>query len=178
MDTLVTIGLIIIFILLVVRFVGFLFKPVDQTIEKMKNQANTRQCPFCKSDVPKDAIVCKYCRREIEPIQPEKEMTPQDYVIRQEKRMETINKVLDDFRSKYPEVNFQYDTTLADIIINVPHIKKEEINQKDIQLKLIDALTGLGIDAKARFLSLDRINTAGFVDRLLEEVSVENQKKE
>ena len=162
METLVWIGLIIMFILLIWRFLGFLFKPVETAAEKLRIKFEMRKCPFCKSEIPKDAVVCKYCRREIEP---EKEMTTG-------RRVEIINKVLDKFRSEYPEVKFRYDTTLGDVIIKVPFFTlRQKHKPENVQIKMIEELRNFGIDAKARYLSKNKIQTIGFLEGLKDKVS-------
>jgi len=203
MESLVTIGLIITAILLSWRFLNFLFRPVDRLIKKLES----RTCPFCKSEIPKDATVCKYCHRNIEPIKPVEMKTAQDFVNQREKRIEIIDKVLSQFRSEYPEVDFQYDTTLGDIVIKVPAEKKsstgikfesrEEYEKwkasktkeheerqrpkpllKNIRIKLIETLRSSGISAEARFLSEDRVKTVGILEKSFEDLAVERNKED
>ncbi len=36
----------------------------------------TRICPYCKEKIKRDAIICKYCHKELEPLPPEPKPRP------------------------------------------------------------------------------------------------------
>lgn len=165
METFTVVVGIIIFVILCWRFGGWLVKPLTTAME-------TRICPFCKSRIPVDAAVCKYCRRDIDPIlKPAEKMEAQDYVAQSELRLEAINKVMDKFSAKYPEVILEYDTTLGDIIIKVPSSHPDPKPKPEmIQKKMTEELRNLGVDAEARFFRADTtIKTRGFIEGVIED---------
>jgi len=171
MDIFTIIILLIVFTVLCVRFGNYLIKPVITKIE-------TIICPFCKSRIPSDAVVCRYCQREIK--KEEKEaIRPEDIIAQRELRMEAINKVMDKFKSEYPTVDFQYDTSLGDISINVNTSSPDNsLKTEDIQLKMIKELIDFGVAAEARFLSKDRIKTRGIIQGAFEETLEKRLKQD
>lgn len=169
MDTFSIIVIFIVFIVLCVRFANYLIKPVITKIE-------TIICPFCKSRIPRDASVCRYCQREIKKEENEA-IRPEDIIAQRELRMEAINKVMDKFRSEYPTVDFQYDTSLGDISINTSS-PDNSLKTEDIQLKMIKELIDFGVAAEARFLSKDRIKTRGIMQGVFEETLEKRLKQD
>jgi predicted amidophosphoribosyltransferase len=168
---LLTVMIIVVIVVLVVnslRLAGWLTKPLAIRVE-------TRICPFCKSRIPKDAVVCKYCRRDIKP---KEIMEDEDYVAQSELRLEAIEKVMNKFSAKYPEVIFKYDKTLGDIIIKVPSSHPDPKPKPEmIQKKMIEELINFGVDAKARLFSADTIKTRGFFEGAIED-TLTNVRKE
>jgi hypothetical protein len=164
METVFVIIFIIVFILFCIRIGAnlgnFIAKPLT-----------TKTCPFCKSIIPRDAIVCKHCQREVgneEKIQ--KKNTTEDYITQRELRIEAINKVIEKFNSKYPKVNFKYDETLGDVIITIPDLHPELKQQSEsIKSEMMQELINFGVDAGSRFLSKDRIKTVGVLEGALED---------
>lgn len=172
METLFAIIFFVVFVLFCIR-VGtnlgdFIGKPLT-----------TKTCPFCRSKIPRDAIVCKYCQRELgheEKIQ--EKNTAEDYIAQRKLRIEAINKVIEKFNSKYPKVNFKYDESLGDIIITIPDFYPEPKPQSEnIQSEMIQELKNFGVDADSRFLSKDRVKTIGFLEGVLEVVAEQNKPK-
>jgi len=158
--TFVVIIIIIVFVLFCIRIginLGdFIAKPLI-----------TKTCPFCKSAIPKDAVACKYCRKDIAPIKNEEGKSSEDILAEHDLWIEAVNKVVTKFKIQYPEVKFNFDAEgSGDVIIEVPSSHPiPKPSTKDIQLKTIQELRDYGIDAEARFLSENRIKTKGFFDK-------------
>lgn len=59
---------------IIVAFVVFfaVVRPVGQLLEKRRTQpdaeSTNRPCPFCKSDIPKEATRCAFCTSEVSPV--------------------------------------------------------------------------------------------------------------
>ena len=149
-----------------------LVSKTSSTVEQVKKDVNSRECPFCKSQIHKDAIVCRYCQRDVEPY---KEPTAGEILSAKDERLRIINEVLQTFRESHPKVKFHFDNGLQRIKIKPTWFSGE--NSKKIRNKMIEVLNERGIKAKSVFLSDNEINTIGFWENMLEQ-TVEGLTKE
>jgi len=152
-----------------------MFSKTAETVNEIKTIAKNRECPYCKSQIPKDAIVCRYCQRDVDPY---KEPTTDEIIASRNNRLELINDVLQSFRESYPKVKFTFNDSLQRIKISPEFsLWSKGENKKKIQQEMIKALNDKGSKANAAFLSDNEITTVGFWDNVVEQ-TVEDMEKD
>lgn len=157
------IGIIIFCVGVVIWMVAKLAIDTARFRDNVKRVIESRTCPFCKSEIPKKATVCRYCQRNVEPYE---EPTPEEIIKRREQRERLITDSIEAFKVSRPEFEFKLDKNNQTIKVSTGFQYKYELDK--VRDEFIVALKKSGIDAKPSILDKQIISTIGIWENAFE----------
>jgi len=156
---------------IVLILIAILITKVSHTIDLTKKAINppNRTCPFCISEIPKEATVCRYCQRDVEPY---KEPTAQDIISKRRDRENKINNCIKFFEAKYPKTIFKFNKDFQRIEVEADN--EQQNNLSKIRQEFITSLKEVGIEANSSFLTNYAIKTIGIMENAKERTILES----
>ena len=153
--------------------ISILITKVLNTVDLTKKAINppNRTCPFCISEIPKEATVCRYCQRDVEPY---KEPTAQDIISKRRDRENKINNCIKSFEAKYPKTVFKFNKDFQRI--EVESDNEQQNNLSKIRQEFISSLKEVGIEANSSFLTNYAIKTIGIMENAMERTVLESKE--